>query len=707
MMYHILGQGILAGLSIIIPTVLFNAWATKKSKGLKSHQLSMKDKRIRLLSEILASIKMLKMYAWEEPFIKSLSEVRDQELKMLRHLNIFWALVISLLSFAPGLMTMVTFLAYSATSEDGLLTADKLFACLTLINLTRKPVQLFSSSLHNVVKVVVSFSRIGKFLKANELDLEGSSSRGSGQVGHAIEIDGCFFNWDAMDGIPTLSRIELKVRKGELVAIVGLVGAGKSSLLSAVLGEMSSHGSKINIHGSLAYIAQQAWIQNLTLQQNVLCGGQLDRERYQRVIEACSLVPDLELLAAGDDTEIGENGVTLSGGQRQRVAIARAVYRDADIYLFDDPLSALDVNVGQAVFREVISNEGLLHGKTRLLVTHDVKLLRFVDTILVMRDGRLVERGSYEELANYKGSFLEFLDHHDNNEIPDSEKTSSFEANFNDKIDHETEADMQDKMECKTNFGKKRTKTSLDQKKTSGNYKNKGRITDDEDYSTRSVPWSIYIKYSKTIGSLLCCLTPILYFVAEGIMAAANYVLFLWTRKTDYSTFSTVWGYMGLFGALVAGQSFINFTKVTILFLGCLKASRKLHSNLLMKIMRCPIGFFERTPTGRILNRFSSDIDLVDEMLLPDIHKLLNRTSKILFTILIICYSTPMFLGILPFLLLIFHFLLSFSIGAFRQLKRLDMVTRSLVLSHFTETINGELTYRNCYEYNNCKSCLL
>ena len=209
-----------------------------------------------------------------------------------------------------------------------------------------------------------------------------------------------------------MSKIDVEIKHGELVAVVGLVGAGKSSFLSAILGEMIKLQGDVRRSGRTAYVAQQAWIQNLTVRNNILFGKTHEDTLYSKVIEKCCLATDIQQLPAGDATEIGENGINVSGGQKQRIALARAVYQQADVYLLDDPLAALDAHVGKAVFNDVLSNTGILKDTTRVLVTHNLSALKHVDRILVLREGRLEENGSFEQLLHNKGPFSEFLKNH-------------------------------------------------------------------------------------------------------------------------------------------------------------------------------------------------------------------------------------------------------------------------------------------------------
>lgn len=204
----------------------------------------------------------------------------------------------------------------------------------------------------------------------------------------------------------------MTVKKGTLCAVVGTVGSGKSSLIQALLGEMDKLSGRVNTVGSIAYVPQQAWIQNATLRDNILFGLEYDRKRYNRVVDACALRADIDMLSAGDQTEIGEKGINLSGGQKQRVSLARAVYSNADLYLLDDPLSAVDSHVGKHIFEEVIGPNGLLARKTRVLVTHGITFLPQTNNIYVMKLGEISESGTYQELLARKGAFAEFIIQH-------------------------------------------------------------------------------------------------------------------------------------------------------------------------------------------------------------------------------------------------------------------------------------------------------
>lgn len=244
------------------------------------------------------------------------------------------------------------------------------------------------------------------------------------------------FSWGGDETV--LRDINMRVEKEKVVAVVGTVGSGKSSLVSAYLGELEKLYGRVVTNGRIAYVSQQAWIQNATLQDNILFGKEMDRKRYERVIEACALKPDIEMLPGGDQTEIGEKGINLSGGQKQRVSLARAVYNDADIYFLDDPLSAVDSHVGKHIFEQVVGRNGMLAKKTRLLVTHGITYLPDVDYIYVLKDGEISESGAYQELLNKKGAFAEFLIHHlQENTSDESDNLDELKQQLESVVDNE------------------------------------------------------------------------------------------------------------------------------------------------------------------------------------------------------------------------------------------------------------------------------
>ena len=290
--------------------------------------------------------------------------------------------------------------------------------------------------------------------------------------------------------------LNLEVKPGSLVAIVGQVGSGKSSLLSAILGDMTRTSGLANVKGSIAYAPQEAWIQNTSLRDNITFGKRYNSDLYRRVVDACALRTDLELLPGGDQTEIGEKGVNLSGGQRQRLSIARCVYSNRSIYLFDDPLSAVDAHVGRHIFDRVIGPNGILKHKTRILVTHSVNYLPHVDKVCIMDSGRMVDTGAYDELLQRNKQFSEYIKHH-----------TAIESEKDDANSIPSESSE-----------KKANKPPMEEKK-------EHKIIDTEKYKYGGLDWSVYIYYLKSMGYRSTLVATICYSVFQAFSIGANFWL--------------------------------------------------------------------------------------------------------------------------------------------------------------------------------------
>ena len=417
-----------------------NSLTGRKMNHFQKLQMLKKDKRTKLLDEILNGIKVLKLYAWESSFKQRLLNIRESEIQSLKKVAFFDAITNFLFICTPFLVAISSFTVYVLIDEKNVLDPQTAFVSLTYFNLLRQPLSKIPMLIMLIVQCNVSTKRINKFMNCEELDpLNVTHDESFSNPVFAEQAD---FTWEN-ESKPCLRGISMRVEEGSLVAVVGQVGSGKSSLLSAMLGEMKRVRGAMNLKGKVAYVAQQSWIQNSTLQSNITFGKGFNKVLYDRVIESCALNQDLEMLPGGDQTEIGEKGINLSGGQKQRVSIARSVYSNGSLYLLDDPLSAVDAHVGKHIFERVIGPKGLLKNKTRVLVTHGVSFLPVVDTIFVMKDGEITESGSYKELLNQKGAFADFL--------------IQYLSNNEDTVDPETESEIEDiKLELEKTLGKQK-----------------------------------------------------------------------------------------------------------------------------------------------------------------------------------------------------------------------------------------------------------
>lgn len=362
-----------------------------------------------------------------------------------------------------------------------------------------------------------------------------------------------------------------------MVAVVGSVGSGKSSVVSAFLGEMERVSGIVNTNGTIAYVSQQAWIQNATLKDNILFGKVYDKKTYDRVVEACALKPDFDMLPAGDMTEIGEKGINLSGGQKQRVSLARAVYNDADIYFLDDPLSAVDSHVGKHIFEKVLGPSGILAKKTRLLVTHGIIFLPEVDNIYVMKGGEVSESGTYSELLSKKGSFAEFLIQHiqetatddaeDLDELKQKLESSIDDTDLRDKLEraisHRSRSESQSETGSNGKLSRQNSesaeevtglrKRSTDQGKEEE--KEKDTLIEQEKAETGSVKWQVYKHYLRSIGMTLSIATIFLNILFQGFSIGSNVWLSRWSTDPEASNDTGLRDmYLGVYGALGFGQ---------------------------------------------------------------------------------------------------------------------------------------------------------
>lgn len=366
---------------------------------LQSKQMLKKDERIKKINEILNGIQIIKINSWENYFEKCIKKIRSEEIRYLRITEFFNGGKYFLGIMTPFLVLLTTFATFVLSDEKNVLDVRKAFISIALFNYIKYPLQLFSTVFSSLVEGHVSLKRINAFLRSDELDRDIQITDTYNINDFSLSIEDGSFTWN--DEKDFFKNINIQILNGSLTAIVGKFGAGKSSLISAFLGEMKKTNGSVFVNGTIAYMPQQSWIQNATIQENILFGKPMEREFYHQVLQICALTPDIEKLSMGDQTEIGEKGVTLSGGQKQRLSLARTVYSQADIYFFDNPLSALDSNVGASVFNEVLGPNGLLAGKTRIIVTHDVFFLPQVNRILLMKDGKISDKStSYD--ANRK-----------------------------------------------------------------------------------------------------------------------------------------------------------------------------------------------------------------------------------------------------------------------------------------------------------------
>ncbi|XP_067225112.1 ATP-binding cassette sub-family C member 3 isoform X5 [Chanodichthys erythropterus] len=552
-----LGPSVLAGVAVMVLLIPFNAFIAMKTRTYQVEQMKYKDDRIKLMNEILNGIKVLKLYAWEVSFKEKILQIRQKELNVLRKTAYLSALSTMAWTSAPFLVALTTFAVFVSVKKENILDAERAFVSLSLFNILRFPLNMLPQVISSIVQASVSLKRIQDFLSHPELDPE-SVDRRNNTSEYAVTVVNGKFAWAKQDQ-PTLDNINVMVPQGSLLAVVGHVGCGKTSLVSALLGEMEKLDGQISIRGSVAYVPQQAWIQNCTLRDNILFGRPYVEHKYRCVLEACALTPDLEVLPGGDQTEIGEKGINLSGGQRQRVSLARALYSESDVYLLDDPLSAVDAHVAKHIFDKVIGPEGVLKGKTRILVTHGISFLPQVDNILVLVDGRVSEMGSYQELLKQNGAFAEFLRNYSLEDIiEDDEVTLSLVdeeedfpddalSNHADMVDNEPVVNearrqfmrqisiMSNDPENPKKMSRRRRCSERKHSEPPAEKKEQkvNKLIQAETTETGRVKFKVYWEYMKAVGPLLSLFICFLYGCQSAAAIGANFWLSEWTNDAE------------------------------------------------------------------------------------------------------------------------------------------------------------------------------
>ncbi|CCD69453.1 ABC-type glutathione-S-conjugate transporter [Caenorhabditis elegans] len=738
-LWKLLGVSVLAGFVILILLIPFNSFISVKMRNCQMEQMKFKDERIKMMSEILNGMKVLKLYSWEKSMEKMVLEVREKEIRVLKKLSYLNAATTLSWACAPFLVAVLTFGLYVLWDpENNVLTPQITFVALALFNILRFPLAVFAMVFSQAVQCSASNTRLKEFFAAEEMSPQTSIAYGG--TDSAIKMDGGSFAWGSKEEDRKLHDITFNIKRGQLVAIVGRVGSGKSSLLHALLGEMNKLSGSVQVNGSVAYVPQLAWIQNLSLRNNILFNRPYDAKLYQNVIENCALVQDLESLPAEDRTEIGEKGINLSGGQKQRVSLARAVYQNAEIVLLDDPLSAVDSHVGKHIFENVISTAtGCLGTKTRVLLTHGLTYLKHCDQVIVLKDETISEMGTYQELMNSNGAFSEFLEEFLLEESKHKGRSVSFgedskevnellrdldqvspairqriQSQMSQEIEKTDDKNAEiirnglhkDEQTAHSSIGKSEEKESLlgaispKEKTPEPPKQTKTQLIEKEAVETGKVKFEVYMSYFRAIGIKIALVFFLVYVASSMLGVFSNLYLARWSDDakeialSGNGSSSETQIRLGIYAVLGMGQATSVCAASIIMALGMVCASRLLHATLLENIMRSPMAFFDVTPLGRILNRFGKDMDVVDERLPDNIGDFLLTFSELVACVVFTSYATPF--AIFPIVLIAIgcFAILRFYVSTSRQLKRLESASRSPIYSHFQESIQGASSIR-------------
>lgn len=731
-LYQLVGMSMLAGIGVMIIMIPLNGLIARLMKTLQKEQMKHKDSRTRLVAEIINNMKSIKLYAWSSAFMEKLNYIRnDQELRTLRKIGATQSFASFTWSTTPFLVSCSTFAVFVMT-QDQPLTTDIVFPALTLFNLLTFPLAILPMVITSVIEASVAVGRLTEFFCAEELQPDAVITKPAvEETGEeTIRIRDATLAWSRYEDRNALEDINFSASKGELTCVVGRVGAGKSSFLQTLLGDLWKRKGEVTVHGSVAYVAQQSWVMNATVKENIVFGRRWDAAFYEKTIKACALIEDFTQLPDGDETEVGERGISLSGGQKARLTLARAVYARADIYLLDDCLSAVDQHVGRHIIENVLGSNGLLAGKTRVLATNSIPVLMEADFIILLRDQKILERGSYAQLMAMKGEISNLVKEfnsggtNSDGEQPggstDSDDSSSDSLSTLGRVrSGQEKPEAEEAQENITTLqairpggrvrSKKRTAsyTTL-RRASSASFKGpRSKIGDEEQSHGKTkqnkehleqgkVKWDVYLEYAKTSNLTAVVIYGITLIAAQSTSIGASVWLKNWSEHNGDAGGNTEVGrYLGIYFALGIGSAALVVVQTLLLWIFCsIEASRKLHEMMAFAIFRSPMSFFDTTPAGRILNRFSSDIYRVDEVLARTFNMLFVNAGKCAFTMAVIASSTPAFLLVVPPLGAIYLYVQRYYLRASRELKRLDSVSRSPIYAHFQESLGGISTIR-------------
>ncbi|XP_020506427.1 LOW QUALITY PROTEIN: ATP-binding cassette sub-family C member 4 [Labrus bergylta] len=690
-LWYEIGPSCLAGVAIIVLMLPLQIWLGKLFGIFRSKTAVLTDNRIRIMNEVVSGIRIIKMYAWEKPFCALVTEVRRKEISQIMKSSYLRGLNMASFFASNKIIVFITFTVYALLGNA--VTASCVFVTVSLYGTIKLTVTLFFPlAVEKLSETVVSIHRIKSFLLLEEVEKRNFKLPLEEMKEKFIEIEKLTCYWDKSLDAPSLQNVSVTMKSHQLLIVIGPVGAGKSSLLSAILGELPHDTGALKVRGQLTYAAQQPWVFPGTIRSNILFGEEFNLKKYEKVIRACALKKDLELLPHGDLTLIGDRGATLSGGQKARVNLARAVYQDADIYLLDDPLSAVDAEVGKHIFDQCIC--GLLKNKIRILVTHQLQHLRAADQVLVLKEGHIMAQGTYSDL---QGSGLDFVSLLKSVEEQDEGSADADRVSLQSHGSHCSSSSLlrPDSNNKADQLPAVAVQSMAEETRVDGD-----------------VGGHVYCKYFTAGCNLLVLLIILLLsLTAEAAYILQDWWLVYWTKEEASNTTTNavtkshfnashsdqennLTFHLCIYAGLTAAAVAFGYARSLLIFHVLVRSAQTLHNSMFNAIIRTPVRFFDINPIGRILNRFSKDISQMDSTLpitFVDVYQLMLQNIGV---VAVAASVIPhILIPVLP-LLLFFLYLRRFYLSTSRDVKRLESTTRSPVYSHLSSSLRGLWTIR-------------
>eukprot|EP01113_Clastostelium_recurvatum_P019276 TRINITY_DN2274_c2_g1_i3.p1 TRINITY_DN2274_c2_g1~~TRINITY_DN2274_c2_g1_i3.p1 ORF type:complete len:1681 (-),score=300.18 TRINITY_DN2274_c2_g1_i3:61-5103(-) len=726
-LFYLVQYAAIAGVVVMILIVPINILIMRGQTALYGRVMQAKDRRIQLTVEMFSNMRIIKMNAWERVFGPRVQAARSTEVQALMANAALKALSQYMWVLSPSMIVFITFITHVLVLGHRL-DASTAFTVVALFGLMRTPLTAAPQALTALAEARTSLKRIQDFLLTTEMDhrsvtkvspsphepsailinkgtftwgqkqqpvsSSSSSSSSSSQTPQAqppspsthttIDIarspasSSSSSSTSSSSSSNVLTDINLRVERGELVIVVGAVGAGKSSLISAILGEMTKLSGDVIVSGRVAYVSQQSWIQNATVRENILFGEDFNEVKYNRIVNACQLLSDFQQLPQGDLTEIGERGVNVSGGQKQRIALARAVYQGADVYLLDDPLSAVDASVGHLLFEYCIQGE--IKNATRILVTHSLPLLTYANRVLFMRSGSISE--DRHDVDDWMRSFSKNNNDGDGpGSMPTSPVGSPMSTSLSSLPSNINKPTQNNKKPPTTNS----TSTSVTPAKPKGP---PASFIVPEARVEGKIDWSVYKHFVRAIkGSYFgAVLLLLLYVIVQAGYVTTGLWITYWVDNPyvvspDRGIFT--------YGIIVSVVCVALLIRVFSLQFQGLYAAVGIHARMLGSVMHSPIAFFDSNPLGRIINRFTQDLIMVDEYVAFTLGSFLELCLLVLGVVFVNMLVSPF--SLVPMLPLagLYRFVQRYYLRTSREMKRIEVMTKSPISALFLESLNG------------------